>query len=171
MKERLKNESLQQQLYNALTGAILQGDFPPGRAIPSIADLASEYQVSRTTVRAVLERLKKERLIRPRNNRPALVTLPARLQKNLRIGVVCYSRQHCDGADKFEYSSGPFGWLLYRSILLYAKSDNVTCSIFDDFNAESIRHFDGIIGIGGDENFYRQLCDSGKIFVNISKLD
>lgn len=167
MKERLKTESLQQQLYNTLTNAILCGELPPGKAIPSIAELANIYQVSRTTVRVVLERMKNEKLIKPRRSRPALAALPARSRKNLRIGVICYSSTHRLKDDKFEYKTGPWGWLLYRSILLSAKEHRITCTFAEDFDAEALQNVDGIIGIGGDEAFYEKLLSTGKIFVNL----
>jgi GntR family transcriptional regulator len=52
-----------EQVEIILRGKIRDGEFPPGSRLPSESDLASQFGVSRATVRTVLTTLEAERLI------------------------------------------------------------------------------------------------------------
>lgn len=52
-----------QQLYADLTGKILKGDLVPGQALPSQRQLADQYQISRATVREVVQQMELAQLI------------------------------------------------------------------------------------------------------------
>lgn len=171
MREVLKTENLQQQLYNQLAGMIMRRELPPGKPLPSTRELARMYQVSSTTVRKVMEQLKREKLIHTRHNRPALAALPERNRKHLRIGVMMYRSPLAAHKDKFTYETGPFGWLLYRSIFLYAKRCNISCTLITPDEREKISSLDGIIGIAGNKDFYNSLESSGKVFVSLMSGD
>ena len=49
-----------QQLYEILHGRILRGEWQPGDLIPSESELIESFQVSRSTVRQVLDMLVNE---------------------------------------------------------------------------------------------------------------
>ena len=169
MKENLVTENLQHKLYNVLAGAIMRHELPPGKPILTVQELCSQYQVSTTTVKAVLKRLQQEKLIRPRRSRPALVCGEAKskVREHVRIGVVIYKNPERMHPEKIGYANGPFGWMLYRAILFGAKNNRISCTLFDSLEDENIASVDGLIAIGGDEIFYQQLLACGKMFVNL----
>lgn len=68
---------LHHQLRDDLRGAILDGSLPPGRAIPSEAELGGVYEVSRGTVRQALAALRDEGFIAGgRGAQPVVVRAP-----------------------------------------------------------------------------------------------
>ena len=67
---------LYHQLYEILRGAILTGEWQPGEMIPPETELMERYQVSRTTVRQVLDLLVKDGLIFRQRGRGTFVTHP-----------------------------------------------------------------------------------------------
>ena len=51
------------QLYNELRSQVQEGKFKPGDLFPAESELMQNYEVSRITVRAALDRLVKDGLI------------------------------------------------------------------------------------------------------------
>lgn len=52
-----------QQIMATIRGAILTGELPPGRKIPSVRDLAAEAQVNPNTMQRALTELEREGLL------------------------------------------------------------------------------------------------------------
>ena len=52
-----------QQIMATIRGAILTGELPPGKKIPSVRDLASEAQVNPNTMQRALTELEREGLL------------------------------------------------------------------------------------------------------------
>lgn len=52
-----------QQIMATIRGAILKGELPPGRKIPSVRDLAAEAQVNPNTMQRALTELEREGLL------------------------------------------------------------------------------------------------------------
>jgi len=52
-----------QQIMQTLRGGILKGEFPPGKKIPSVRDLASQAQVNPNTMQRALTELEREGLL------------------------------------------------------------------------------------------------------------
>jgi len=67
---------LYHQLYEILRGAIGRGEWKPGDMLPSELELTERYQVSRITVRQVLDMLAKEGLIYRQRGRGTFVAHP-----------------------------------------------------------------------------------------------
>jgi DNA-binding GntR family transcriptional regulator len=76
---------LYQQLYEVLRSSILHGEWKPGDLIPSESELTERYQVSRITVRQVLDMLAKEGLIYRERGRGTFVAHPTVDQVLVRI--------------------------------------------------------------------------------------
>lgn len=74
-----------QQLYEILRGKIVNGDWMPGDMIPPESELIEQYQVSRNTVRQVLDLLVQEGLIYRQRGRGTFVAHPTLEQTMLRI--------------------------------------------------------------------------------------
>lgn len=74
-----------QQLYEILRNKIARSDWKPGDVLPSEAELVELYQVSRNTVRQVLELLVKEGLIYRHRGRGTFVAHPTLEQAMVRI--------------------------------------------------------------------------------------
>jgi len=74
-----------QQLYEILRGKIVQGDWKPGDMMPPESELIEHYQVSRNTVRQVLDLLVQEGLIYRQRGRGTFVAHPTLEQTMLRI--------------------------------------------------------------------------------------
>ena len=74
-----------QQLYEILRGKIVQGDWKPGDMMPPESELIEQYQVSRNTVRQVLDLLVQEGLIYRQRGRGTFVAHPTLEQTMLRI--------------------------------------------------------------------------------------
>lgn len=74
-----------QQLYDILRGKIVRGDWKPGDIMPPESELIEQYQVSRNTVRQVLDLLVQEGLIYRQRGRGTFVAHPTLEQTMLRI--------------------------------------------------------------------------------------
>ena len=74
-----------QQLYEILRGKIQRGEWQPGDLIPAESDLIDSYQVSRNTVRQVLDMLVNEGLIYRQRGRGSFVAHPTLEQSMTRI--------------------------------------------------------------------------------------
>lgn len=64
------------QIAERLRSSIVTGEFRPGDALPSEADINAAFKVSRTTARASLERLRQEGLISRQSGRGSIVLKP-----------------------------------------------------------------------------------------------
>jgi len=76
---------LYHQLYEILRGNITSGEWQPGEMIPPESELIEHYQVSRTTVRQVLDMLASEGLIEREQGRGTFVAHPTVEQGLVRI--------------------------------------------------------------------------------------
>ena len=76
---------LYQQLYEILRSNIVSGEWQPGDMIPPESELIERYQVSRTTVRQVLDMLVSEGLIERERGRGTFVAHPTVEQGLVRI--------------------------------------------------------------------------------------
>lgn len=76
---------LYHQLYEILRGSIDGGEWQPGDMIPPDSELTERYQVSRTTVRQVLDMLVNEGLIYRQRGRGSFVAHPTVEQTLVRI--------------------------------------------------------------------------------------
>ena len=87
MKQIDRNSKLPlyHQLYEILRGKIRRGEWKPGDLIPPESDLLESYQVSRTTVRQVLDLLTNEGLIYRQQGRGTFVAHPTVEQTLVRI--------------------------------------------------------------------------------------
>lgn len=74
-----------QQLYEILRGKIQRGEWQPGDLIPTESDLIESYQVSRNTVRQVLDMLANEGMIYRQRGRGSFVAHPTLEQSMTRI--------------------------------------------------------------------------------------
>jgi len=74
-----------QQLYEILLGKIQRHDWQPGDMIPPESELIKEYQVSRNTVRQVLDKLVNDGLIYRQRGRGSFVAHPTLEQSMTRI--------------------------------------------------------------------------------------
>lgn len=64
------------QIAERLRTSIAAGEFKPGEALPSEAEINAAFKVSRTTARASLDRLRQEGLIRRQSGRGSIVLRP-----------------------------------------------------------------------------------------------
>jgi GntR family transcriptional regulator len=87
MKQIDRNSKLPlyHQLYEILRGSILSGERRPGDMIPPESELIERHQVSRTTVRQVLDMLVSEGLIEREQGRGTFVAQPTVEQGLVRI--------------------------------------------------------------------------------------
>jgi len=76
---------LYHQLYEILRGSIHSGEWLPGDMIPPESELTERYEVSRTTVRQVLDMLVNEGLIYRQRGRGSFVAHPTVEQALVRI--------------------------------------------------------------------------------------
>jgi GntR family transcriptional regulator len=74
-----------QQLYEILRGKIQRGEWQPGDLIPTESDLIDRYQVSRNTIRQVLDMLVNEGMIYRQRGRGSFVAHPTLEQSMTRI--------------------------------------------------------------------------------------
>jgi GntR family transcriptional regulator len=74
-----------QQLYEILRGKITRGEWESGDMIPPESELVEQYQVSRSTVRQVLDMLVQEGLIYRQRGRGSFVSHPTLEQTMTRI--------------------------------------------------------------------------------------
>src|SRR5262245_6414403 len=64
------------QIERVIRARIQSGDYPPGAALPSEAQLCQEFQVSRSTLRQALGSLQRERLITRHSGKGTFVAAP-----------------------------------------------------------------------------------------------
>jgi GntR family transcriptional regulator len=83
--DRSSKLPLYHQLYEILRGKIMRQDWKPGDVIPPESELVDRYQVSRTTVRQVLDLLTNEGLIYRQQGRGTFVAHPTVEQTLVRI--------------------------------------------------------------------------------------
>ena len=83
--DRSSKLPLYHQLYEILRDHILRGEWQPGDMIPPESELTERYQVSRTTVRQVLDMLVNENLIYRQQGRGTFVAHPTLDQTLVRI--------------------------------------------------------------------------------------
>jgi GntR family transcriptional regulator len=74
-----------QQLYEILRGKITRGEWKPGELIPAESELMVSYQISRSTVRQVLDLLVKEGLIYRERGRGTFIAYPTLEESMMRI--------------------------------------------------------------------------------------
>lgn len=83
--DRSSKLPLYHQLYQILRSKIVQQDWKPGDVIPPESEMVDRYQVSRTTVRQVLDLLTNEGLIYRQQGRGTFVAHPTVEQTLVRI--------------------------------------------------------------------------------------
>jgi GntR family transcriptional regulator len=83
--DRTSKLPLYHQLYEILRDNILRGEWQPGDMIPPESELVEQYEVSRTTVRQVLDMLASEGLIYRQQGRGTFVAHPTVEQGLMRI--------------------------------------------------------------------------------------
>jgi len=83
--DRSSKLPLYHQLYQILRGDIVRGEWQPGDMIPPESELIEQYQLSRTTVRQVLDMLSNEGLIYRQQGRGTFVAHPTVEQALVRI--------------------------------------------------------------------------------------
>jgi GntR family transcriptional regulator len=66
-----------QQIYTILRNKILSGDWKPGDLIPAESELIAQYQVSRNTIRDVMDMLVNDGLIYRQQGRGSFVSQPS----------------------------------------------------------------------------------------------
>jgi len=94
----------------ALRGRIASGTLPPGAAVPSEADLSSEFAVSRGTVRQALAALRSEGLILGGRGRRPVVARPTLTQSFdmlISFSAWALSQGHVPGARTLELGPVP----------------------------------------------------------------
>ena len=74
-----------QQLYEILRGKIIQGEWTPGDLIPPESELTETYQVSRNTIRQVLDILVNDGLIYRQRGKGTYISHPTLEQTTTRI--------------------------------------------------------------------------------------
>jgi GntR family transcriptional regulator len=92
LTKRLTTRAVYRQLRDVLAARIATGQWKPGTALPSEADLAREFQVSPGTARKALQLLEAERLLTRRQGHGTFVTDPASAERALR-----YCKIHTSG--------------------------------------------------------------------------
>jgi GntR family transcriptional regulator len=83
--DRSSKLPLYHQLHEILRDTIVRGEWQPGDMIPAEPELIASYQVSRTTVRQVLDKLVSEGLIHRQQGRGTFVAHPTVEQTLVRI--------------------------------------------------------------------------------------
>ncbi|MBO0765647.1 MAG: GntR family transcriptional regulator [Hyphomicrobiaceae bacterium] len=89
LTRRLSRRALYQQVRDVLASRIAAGEWRPGVALPSEADLARELGVSSGTTRKALKLLEAERLLTRRQGHGTFVTDPASDEHALRYTNIC----------------------------------------------------------------------------------
>jgi GntR family transcriptional regulator len=82
---RLSKIPYYQQLYEILRGKISRAEWRPGDMIPAESELIDQFEVSRSTVRQVLDQLVQEGLIYRQRGRGTFVAHPSLEQSMVRI--------------------------------------------------------------------------------------
>jgi GntR family transcriptional regulator len=88
LTKRHVTRAIYQKLRDVLAARIATGEWKPGAALPSEADLAREFRVSPGTARKALKLLEAERLLTRRQGRGTFVTDPASSERALRYSKI-----------------------------------------------------------------------------------
>ena len=88
-----------QQIMATIRGAILTGELPPGKKIPSVRDLASEAQVNPNTMQRALTELEREGLLVSGGTSGRSVTQEESILSAMRDGALKELAREC--AEKF----------------------------------------------------------------------
>jgi len=91
LTKRFTTRAVYQQLRDILAARIATGEWKPGTALPSEADLAREFGVSAGTTRKALKLLEAERLLTRRQGHGTFVNDPASGERALRYSSICTS--------------------------------------------------------------------------------
>jgi GntR family transcriptional regulator len=91
VRRRFSTRASCQQLRDMLAARIATGEWKPGTALPSEADLAREFGVSAGTARKALKLLEAERLLTRRQGHGTYVNDPASNARALRYSDICTS--------------------------------------------------------------------------------
>ena len=84
LTKRFTTRAVYEQLRDILAARIATGEWKPGTAIPSEADLAREFGVSAGTTRKALKLLEAERLLTRRQGHGTIVNDPASGERTAR---------------------------------------------------------------------------------------
>ena len=88
-----------QQIMAAIQGAVLKGEMPPGKKIPSVRDLAAQAQVNPNTMQRALTELEREGLLVSGGTSGRSVTQDETVLAEMRRRVLRELAQEC--AEKF----------------------------------------------------------------------
>jgi DNA-binding FadR family transcriptional regulator len=96
----VRRGGLVEQVIGALTAPISSGEWPPGHQLPSVADLAAELEVGRSTVREAVQALAHRGLLEVAQGRGTFVADPGVEAWPLRI-------RRSEALDVYEARRGP----------------------------------------------------------------
>ena len=156
LTKRFTTRAVYEQLRDILAARIATGEWKPGTAIPSEADLAREFGVSAGTTRKALKLLEAERLLTRRQGHGTIVNDPASGERALRYSNICTSDgERIVGAVKvLKVTEGPASEAERDRLQL--RSEHRTCQIrrlrlFDGapFMVEEILHAIGAVSWTG----------------------
>lgn len=88
-----------QQIMEAIRGAVLKGELPPGGKVPSVRDLAAQAQVNPNTVQRALTELEREGLLVGGGTSGRTVTLDETVLEAMRERILRELAREC--AEKF----------------------------------------------------------------------
>lgn len=88
-----------QQIMEALRGAILSGELPPGGKVPSVRELAAQAQVNPNTMQRALTELERENLLVSGGTSGRTVTQDEEILTGMREDALAELAREC--AEKF----------------------------------------------------------------------
>nr|MBQ8244272.1 GntR family transcriptional regulator [Oscillospiraceae bacterium] len=88
-----------QQIMEAIRGAVMRGELPPGSKVPSVRDLAAQAQVNPNTMQRALTELEREGLLVGGGTSGRTVTTEERILEAMRERILQELAQEC--AEKF----------------------------------------------------------------------
>ena len=88
-----------QQIMATIRGAVLKGELPPGKKIPSVRDLAAEAQVNPNTMQRALTELEREGLLVSGGTRGRSVTEEESVLTGMKEEILRELAKEC--AEKF----------------------------------------------------------------------
>lgn len=107
------NESLAEGIYALLERRLASGYYLPGQKLPSVRELAEEYQMSVGTVSGVLQRLRDKGIVELRRGRGAFACdIQSRQRDCLKLGLLYFSRS----GQALSLEAGPFGYSVFEGI-------------------------------------------------------
>jgi len=98
--QAIRRGGLVEQVIRVLTAAITSGEWPPGHRLPSVAELAAELEVGRSTVREAVQALAHRGLLEVAQGRGTFVADPGPDAWTLRL-------QRSQARDVYEARRGP----------------------------------------------------------------